>query len=51
MTDVQRMNQLKLRIHTLENRGDKNIKSPGVLRKLKREYYKLSISMLNALIH
>lgn len=51
MTDVQRMNQLKLRIHVLENRGDKNIKSPGVLRKLKREYYKLSISMLNALIH
>lgn len=47
MTKVERMNQLKVRIHLLEGRGDKNIKSPGVLRKLKREYYKLS----NELIH
>ena len=51
MTKVERMNQLKVRIHLLEGRGDKNIKSSGVLRKLKREYYKLSISMLNELIH
>lgn len=42
MTNVERMNQLKIRIHLLESRGDKNIKSPGVLNKLKREYWKLN---------
>ena len=42
MTVEERINQLKVRITLLESRGDKNIKSPGVLKKLKREYYKLS---------
>lgn len=51
MTVEERINQLKVRITLLESRGDKNIKSPGVLRKLKREYYKLSISTLNEFIH
>lgn len=51
MTVEERINQLKVRITLLESRGDKNIKAPGVLRKLKREYYKLSISTLNELIH
>lgn len=41
MTKIERMNQLKVRIHLLEGRGDKNIKAEGVLKKLRRKLYKL----------
>ena len=41
MTVEERINQLKVRIQRLESRGDKNIKAPGTLQKLKRKLYKL----------
>ena len=41
MTVEERINQLKIRIALLESRGDKNIKAPGTLQKLKRKLYKL----------
>lgn len=41
MTVEERINQLKIRITLLESRGEKNLKSPDVLRKLRRKLYKL----------
>lgn len=37
MTREDKINALKVRIKKLEGRGDKNLKAPGVLRKLNRE--------------
>ena len=36
--------RLNERINTLENRGDKNIKAGGVLRKLKRKRRKMTMA-------
>lgn len=41
MTNEEKRRALMLRIANLESRGDKNEKSPGVLRKLKRKLVKL----------
>lgn len=40
-TNEQKRLALELRIANLESRGDKNEKSPGVLRKLKRKLIKI----------
>lgn len=37
MTKEEKMELLKNRINTLENRGLKNVKAPGVLKKLRRQ--------------
>lgn len=37
MNSNDKLNLLKDRINTLENRNDKNIKQPGVLKKLRRQ--------------
>ena len=41
MTKVERMNQLQVRIQRLESRGERNLKAPGALKKLRRKLYKL----------
>lgn len=37
MTNEEKILQLKVRINLLESRGEKNLKAPGVLKKLRRE--------------
>lgn len=37
MNSNDRLNLLKDRINKLENRRDKNVKQPGVLKKLRRQ--------------
>lgn len=41
LTKEQKLNGYQIRYNILKERGDKNIKCPGVVRKLKRKITKL----------
>ncbi len=41
LTKEQKVSGYQLRLNALQSRGDKNIKCPGVVRKLKRKIVKL----------
>lgn len=45
LTKEQKLNGLQIRLNNLKGRGDKNIKSPGVVRKLQRKIVKLQNDM------